>query len=338
MSKRRWFFIGGGVAAGAAVAALLSGRSGDDNATHDYPRATVGPLISDDQLAADLDYVDSGLKPLQVNGWSTEVFDQGWGEPILFIPILGHIEVIYAGQLRDFSRDYRAITYRRPEATSAPKSIAERVTEVRQLLDRLEIDRAHIVGRGEGAVVASEFAYAHPGRCRSLVMISLGMDHKVPPVAVTNSLNWALLNLPIEGRLLTDTSWRLKVVKYLSGKDQRLTYDQLMRVYQRIPDFIKVCKYSVTPLVFFHDLRGKAQRITTPTLLITTDEDPRATREDLEELAAALPDCRGVHVLPHGGRFVNYIQSDRTNKLIREFYAGLGTPTGPTGVAATVTA
>ena len=50
---------------------------------------------------------------------------------------------------------------------------------------------------------------------------------------------------------------------------------------------------------------------------------PRATRADLEELAAALPDCRGVHVVPDGGRFVNYIQGDEVNRLIREFYGTL---------------
>ncbi|MFN8541890.1 MAG: alpha/beta hydrolase [Thermomicrobiales bacterium] len=76
----------------------------------------------------------------------------------------------------------------------------------------------------------------------------------------------------------------------------------------------------MTPIVLYHDLRGKAQRLRTPTLLITTDEDPRATPADLEELAAALPDCRGVHVVPMGGRFVNYVQGDEVNRLIREFY------------------
>ena len=103
------------------------------------------------------------------------------------------------------------------------------------------------------------------------------MRHKVPPVAVTKALNWALLHLPIEGRLLTDDSWRHKVVKFLSGADQRLTYEQLDAVYEQIPNFITVCKYSVTPLVYYHDLRRKAARLRLPTLLITTDEDPRAT-------------------------------------------------------------
>lgn len=287
------------------------------------PRATEGPLVSDEQLDGDLAYVDEGLRHERIGSWETELFDAGQGEAVLFVPILGHVEVIYARQLRDFSRDHRAITYRRPEATTAPATIADRVREVRELLDHLSLDRAHVVGRGEGAIVASEFAVADPERCRSLVMIGLGLRHKVPPVAVTRALNWALLHLPIDGRLLTDEGWRKKVVKYLSGDDQRLTYDQLWRVYVRIPDFIRTCKYSVTPLVHYYDLRPKAGRLRVPTLLVTTDEDPRATKADLDELAAALPDCRGVHVVPQGGRFVNYVQGDEVNRLIRAFYEGI---------------
>ena len=295
----------------------------------DLPRASSGPLVSDEQLDGDLEYVEAGLQPLRVAGWETKLFDQGSGDAVLFIPILGHIEVIYARQLRDFSRDHRAITYRRPESTSRIVTIADRVGEVRALLDQLGLDTVHIVGRGEGAIVAAEFAYAHPERCRSLVMIGLGMRHKVPPTAVTNALNWALLHLPIDGWLLTDDRWRTKVVKYLSGSDQRLTYDQLLRLYQRIPDFIKVCKYSVTPLVHYYDFRSKAPTTGTPALLVTTDEDSRATRADLEELAAALPDCRGAHVVPQGGRFVNYVQGDEVNRLVREFYGTIGRQSSP---------
>lgn len=322
--RRRWFWLGGGVAAGAAAyaASRRGGQAGADG-RHDLPRATDGPLVSDEQWEGDRAYIRANLKPRRVDTWETELIDLGEGEPILYIPILAHVEVVYARQLRDFSRDHRVLLYRRPEATTRPVSIAERVEEVRELLDDLGIERIHVVGRGEGAVVASEFAYAHPERTRSLVMVSLGMDHRVPPVALTNALNWTLLHLPIDGWALTDDSWRLKVIKYLSGKDQRLTWDQLMGVYREIPEFIKVCKYSVTPIVLYYDLRGKAQRLRVPTLLITTEEDPRATRGDLEELAAALPDCRGVHVLPHGGRFVNYVAGDEVNRLIREFYGTL---------------
>src|ERR671932_475421 len=108
-------------------------------------RATEGPLVADEELDADLEHVAAGLRHERVEGWETELFEQGTGDPILFVPILAHVEVIYARQLRDFARDHRVITYRRPESTTAPVSIADRVRELRQLLDHLEIDAAHIV-------------------------------------------------------------------------------------------------------------------------------------------------------------------------------------------------
>jgi pimeloyl-ACP methyl ester carboxylesterase len=291
------------------------------------PRAGVGPLVSDEQLDGDLAFVEDVLQPMRIGRWETEVADLGAGEPVLLVPILAHVEVIYARQLRGLSPRYRTITYRRLESTSSFVTIADRVREVRELLDALEVDRAHVVGRGEGAIVAAEFAAAHPDRCRSLAMIGLGLRHKVPPTIVTNALNWALLHLPVEGRLLTDDAWRKKVVGFLSGSDQRLTYDQLWRVYARIPEFIRVCKFSVTPLVHHYDLRPKAPTLRVPTLLVTTDEDPRATPKDLAELATALPNCRGVRVVPHGGRFVNYIQGDEVNRLLLEFYDAVGAAT-----------
>jgi hypothetical protein len=31
-------------------------------------------------------------------------------------------------------------------------------------------------------------------------------------------------------------------------------------------------------------------------------------------------------MVPQGGRFVNYVQGDEVNRLIREFYAGVAAP------------
>jgi pimeloyl-ACP methyl ester carboxylesterase len=311
-------------AAGAALAAARKRRGGADEAwSENPPRATEGPLVSDEQWNEDRRYVAENLHPRRVEGHDMPVIDMGEGEAILYIPLMAHVEVVYARQLRDFSRDHRVVIFRRPEPTDRPVGIAERVEEARAVLDRLDIEKAHIVGRGQAAIVASEFALAHPERSLSLVTVNVGMRHEVPPVLITNGINWALLHLPIENWLIREDAWRRQVVTVLSGPEQRLTRRQLYAVYSEIPNFIYVCKYSVSPLELDHDLRQSAQRLTTPTLLLGADEDPRATREQLDELAAALPDCRGVHMVAHGGRFVNYIQGDEVNRLIREFYAGL---------------
>lgn len=324
MSKRRWLWWAGGLGAAGGIGALAYSLWPKSHAAAEpLPRATSGPLVSDEEWDADYAYVNERLKRRQITAdWATEVFDEGEGEPILCIPIVTHVEVIYARQLREFGRDHRVITYRRPEGKDAPITIPERAEEVRRLLDGLGLERVHILARSEGAMVAAEFARRYPERCRSLVMITIAMDYTVQPVIMTDFKNWFMEHLPIE-KLVTDDAVRHEVVSYLSGEGQRLTYDQVMRVYKHIPDFRLMYKYSAVPLILHHDLRGKAQEITVPTLLIGSDEDERGTREGLDELAAALPDCRGAHLIAQGGLFVNYIQGDETNRLIRDFYAQL---------------
>ena len=41
------------------------------------PRATEGPLVSDEQLDGDLAYVEEGLHHERIGSWETELFDAG---------------------------------------------------------------------------------------------------------------------------------------------------------------------------------------------------------------------------------------------------------------------
>jgi pimeloyl-ACP methyl ester carboxylesterase len=324
--------LAAGTAAALAATRLRRRSAERDRAWDpDPPRAEEGPLVSDAQWNEDREYVASRVKPLDAGGRKLGLIDQGEGDPILYIPLMSHVEVVYARQLRDFSRDHRTLLFRREEPTDRPVGIDERVEESLAVLDALGIEKAHIMGRGQASIVASAFALQHPERSRSLVMVNVGMRHRVPPVAITTGINWALLHLPIEHRLFKEESWRRQVVTFLAGPEQRLTRRQLHAVYSEIPNFLEVCKYSVSPLELDHDLRETAKDLRVPTLLLGADEDPRASQEDLDELAAALPDCRGVHMVAHGGRFVNYIQGDEVNRLIRGFYAGIGEPALTTG-------
>lgn len=67
MSRKRWlWFGGGGLAAGAVAYAATrrGGKSADEK--HDLPRATSGPLISDEQWDTDKAYINASLRPVKV--------------------------------------------------------------------------------------------------------------------------------------------------------------------------------------------------------------------------------------------------------------------------------
>ena len=121
------------------------------------PRATSGPLVSDEQWNADRELLDSGLR--RVEGFETEIYDHGRGRggPLRPHPRArrGHLRSA-AARLRPRPPrhhlpaprgDHGAGDHRRPRCRRSAR-----------LLDVLGIERAHIVGRGEGAIVASEFA------------------------------------------------------------------------------------------------------------------------------------------------------------------------------------
>lgn len=53
----------------------------------------------------------------------------------------------------------------------APYTLADMADDTAQLLDVLDIDRAHVVGASMGGMVAQTMAYTHPDRVRSLTSI-----------------------------------------------------------------------------------------------------------------------------------------------------------------------
>src|SRR5260370_500596 len=100
----------------------------------------------------------------------------GKGDPLVFVPILEHLEFVYARQIRTLSQSYRVILYRRQEARASLVGLPERVEELRQVLDTLDLQQVDLVGHGDAAMVILAFALRYPQRCRSLIIISQAAD------------------------------------------------------------------------------------------------------------------------------------------------------------------
>jgi pimeloyl-ACP methyl ester carboxylesterase len=71
---------------------------------------------------------------------------------------------------------YQVINYHRAgyagsKGVAGPLSMGDQATRARQLLDRLGIERAHLVGHSSGATIALRLALDHPGTARSLALL-----------------------------------------------------------------------------------------------------------------------------------------------------------------------
>ena len=183
--------------AAAVAAALLArrARAGRDPSPGDRP-----PMVGDVEFLADERYVQDGYRPAVVGGRRTRIIDQGEGEAIVFVPIIGGLEVVYSKQLREFAKTNRVLFYEREESLDKPvlrRGARGGVPPRDRPLRRRE---AHIVGLGDAGVPTFNFGRALPDRALSLTSLCLGPRYRVPPYWLNEGvINPLTERLPIEG-------------------------------------------------------------------------------------------------------------------------------------------
>jgi pimeloyl-ACP methyl ester carboxylesterase len=109
------------------------------------------------------------------------VEDTGSGAPIVFVHEFGGDQQSWEPQVRFFSRRYRCITFNArgyppsdvPEDAKA-YSQERAVSDIRDVLDGLGIECAHLVGLSMGGFAVLHFGMAYPRRAFSLVVAGVG--------------------------------------------------------------------------------------------------------------------------------------------------------------------
>jgi pimeloyl-ACP methyl ester carboxylesterase len=114
------------------------------------------------------------MKTTSVNGIALAYDVQGEGEPVLFIH-----GAIWADFLRPLAEEpafsgCQTIRYHRRgcgESGGPAGGFDLQAADIVALLDHLHVDRAHVVGHSEGAMIALVLASSYPDRVRSLALL-----------------------------------------------------------------------------------------------------------------------------------------------------------------------
>lgn len=284
--------------------------------------------IDETTFHTDVEYIENLWRRTPVGQLDIPLIDIGEGEPLVFVPILEHLEFVYARQIRVFSQSRRVILYRRRETRTRPVGLTERVQELCSVLDASGLTSVDLIAHGDAAMVLFEFAVRYPQRCRSLIIIAQGADYRITPHPLIWFLHELFVRLPVEHFL---PAWFLRriVINYIVAHDPVFDTDpigSLQRIFieeqfRKIALWPFVYKFSVLPIIHNYDMRERLDRLTMPVLLINRGDDVLAPEPETRWLSENLPNCADYHVISGGGRFFMYSQADIVNKLIEKFLA-----------------
>ncbi|GHO44875.1 alpha/beta fold hydrolase [Ktedonospora formicarum] len=281
--------------------------------------------ISDAVFHADVAYIESLWQRIPVGDTEMPLIDIGQGEPLVMVPILEHLEFVYARQVRALSQHRRVLMYRRRETRSAHSiSLMGRVEELHLLLDALQLEQADLLAHGDAAMVLLEFAARYPQRCRSLTIIAQGADYQIAPHPFIWLLHELYTRLPVE-YMLPASFLRRTVINYITAHaEDNHTQPALPRhlieeQFAKIERWPFVYKYSVLPVIHYFDMRRRIDALKMPALIINRSDDALSPEHKTRWMAQQLTACDAYHVVPGRERFFMYSQAEIVTPLIETF-------------------
>lgn len=181
----------------------------------------------------------------------------------------------------------------------APYTLADMADDAAGLLAALSIASAHVAGISLGGVIAQHLALRHPGRVRSLTLISTTSGNLELPLPEAAALG-ALLAPPAEdreGRIAQS----VETSRLLSGDlpfDEEDAWEEAARAYDRsfYPEGMTRQLAALLSSPWYGALAG----LDVPTLVIHGEKDPLFPLAHGEDLAATIPNAR-LHVVQGGG-------------------------------------
>ena len=254
--------------------------------------------------------------------------DGGAGRPILFIHEFAGDYRSWELQVRYFARRYRCITYnaRGYPPSDVPDSVEKysqrrAVDDAVGVLDRLHIEKAHIVGLSMGGFAALHFGVHYPHRASSIVIGAAGMGaepekaaqfrHEVEMVAkrweTEDANKFALIYGSGPGR------------EQLELKDPRGFREFIDQLSQHSPRGAALTLRGVQarrPSPF--DLVEQLEKMVVPTLIVHGDED-RSCLATGAFLKRTIPSA-GLMVFPKTGHTINLEEPALFNFALQDFF------------------
>jgi 3-oxoadipate enol-lactonase len=256
----------------------------------------------------------------------------GAGEPLVLL----HAGVanlrMWDKQVKEFSKHYQVVCY---DARTFGKSTSEVVEfsnrqDLLELLEHLNIDKAHVLGISRGGSIAMDFALEHPQKVASLVMVASnpsGFNHEDTEIEKTYFARDEALSEKRDPEVMADLDIEMwvdgpgqkpgRADKYVREKVRGMTLEHYQDYFAAFTDK----EPNSTPLK--PPAIQRLANINAPTLVITGNLDFSYTHAAAEVMTKAIPNAKHISITGVA-HMVNMEKPEEFNKVVLEFLNHLG--------------
>jgi pimeloyl-ACP methyl ester carboxylesterase len=261
----------------------------------------------------------------------------GSGTPIVFVHEFAGDSRSWQSQVRHFSARYRCITfnargYPPSDVPDDPEKYSQERArdDIKAVVDALALDKAHVVGLSMGGFATLHFGFTYPDRTRSLTIAGCGYgaspDKRAQFAAETEA---AARRFEEIGMAEAAEAYALGPSRVqLQNKDPRAWREFVDQLTQHSTRGAALTLRGVQrrrPSLF--DLVDRMKTITTPTLIVTGDEDWPCLEPAL--LMKRTISSAGLVAIPNTGHAVNLEEPDAFNRHLDEFFQKIETGRWP---------
>ena len=248
----------------------------------------------------------------------------GTGSPLILIPGLGATCDLWSSVIPELSRSFSLILFDnrdvgRSLAKRPPQTLVDFTVDVIELMDHLQLDRAHVLGLSLGGIVAQRLAIDHPSRIDRLVLMSCA-DRFGPYLReIARLLGQALYRFPPE---------LFRKTIELLGTSPMYFDAHAKEIEQKIADdcgagIARKAVVRQLRCLGTHDAVGDDYRITAPTLVVAGDHDTLVPAYYARRMARKIPDSQFV-LVPECGHNPLIERPHFVVPRIVEFLSGVG--------------
>lgn len=275
--------------------------------------------------------------------------ETGSGTPVIFVHEFAANHRSWEPQMRHFGQRYRAITYgaRGYPPSDVPEDVSKysqnrAADDIAAVLDHLKIDKAHVVGLSMGGFATLHFGFRHAHRALSLTVAGCGYGaEKGQEEKFRKEVETVVATLRNDGMAPFAERYAYGPTRVqFENKDPRGFAEFKRELAGNSNIGLANTQSGVQgrrPSLY--DLVEQMKAMTTPTLILTGDEDWPCLQPGLL-MKQTIPTA-ALSVMPNCGHTINIEDPDQFNRLVGDFIvqvdAGRWPKRDPRAMSASIT-